>query len=255
MTALPNINLSRSEVNILLKHAVAEGGEALICQGIEADSLSKMFLDPHQRNFTANHTIRDLTEMSDNKFHKIDELYQQDIDYMVRPLYTISCDDKLLGYGMTHDKNDIALNMPITYQKASDFAYYALASQDILQYFNQLGIVYGDVATRNILVNRKTRTAKFCDIDNIQYQDYPIDTLTRDLRLYEAVRGIDNETDAYMHNLMLLKRFYLEPLDADTNEDLCLDYFTEPALPIFKSMIEPEDFKGQYAAKYIKTRR
>lgn len=224
MAMLPNINLLKNDINQLLRYAIAEGGEAIICPGVEEDSLLKLFLNPNQRNFTANHTIKELSEMSDNKFHKIDELYQQNIDYMVRPLSTISCNGQLLGYQMTYDKSDIALNDPRICRTIDEFAHYAIVSQQILEYFKQQEIVYGDIAPRNILINPKTKTVKFCDIDNIQFQDYPIDTLTRDLKMYQATRGIDNETDAYMHNLMVLKKFYLDLDDIEVNEELCLDY-------------------------------
>lgn len=254
MEILPNINLSERELTTLIEHPIARGGEAIICSGSEDNRLVKLFINPLQKCWSDTIAVANLKEMTDNKFHKIEEFYQQEIESMVKPLSTISYNGQLFGYEMTYDKDDIPLASPLISKTSKEFAHYALESQEILQDYNRQGIIYGDVATRNILVNRKTKTVKFCDIDNIQYEDYPIDTMTVELKIYEIARGIDRNTDAYMHNMMLLRNYNLT-LDNAENDENFQAHFAPQAQDIYNSLILPENFNGEYVAQYIKTRK
>lgn len=255
MAILPNIKLSERELNNLLQNAISRGAEAIICPGSKDDRLSKLFVNPFELQWSNDIKTTDLREMTDNKLCKLKALYQQDVEWMVRPLSTISYKGSLLGYEMTYDKDDITLSSPLISKTSDEFAHYAIESQEVLQYYNKLGIIYGDVAARNILVNRKTKQAKFCDIDNIQYQGYPIDSKTIQLLLYEQSNGSDSNTDIYMHNLMLLDSFNLSSDDINDNSELFQEHFDEFAISIYSSMLYPENFTGESAAKYIKTRK
>lgn len=243
MKTMPNIDLSRQELKRLIdKSFFSCGGESIICKTPNPDTLYKIFASG-----------RKVTGMSENKERKIVRLYELSLEDSVHPLSTISCNGMLIGYEMTYDKNDIRAYPGLFRRDAR--IYLLQETARILQYFASKEIVYGDVAYRNILFNKERGKFKFCDIDNIQLEDYPIDLIgvPSDLDYYEQVCGIDLKTDAYMHNIMALSVLGVDfPYCYD--EEVNFEFRT-PASQIVESMKEPEAFTGEYIIQYAKKRR
>ena len=250
MKLMPNINFTQYELNErLITDIYTKGGEAYICLSDNPQTLFKIFI---------NSKTSEIAEMSDNKFKKIVSLYQQDISYSVKPLATLSLNGKLIGYEMTYDPNDLPLNC--LGMKRKDSIEVLKKTKDALQHFASKDIVYGDVKDNNVLVNIKTGEVKFCDMDNIQLGEYPIDLMGIDLKKYYQKRGIiDENADAYMHNLMTLKQLKF-PCNYTFYSGILLMFekgefpskFKLAARPIFESMINPEQFTGEYAIQYIR---
>lgn len=250
MNLMPNINFSQQELNErVFTEMYSKGGEAYICLSDNPNTLFKIFFDPQ---------TGEIVEMSDNKFRKITELYKKEIENSVKPLSTISMDGRLIGYEMTYNPNDLPLNCLGMDRKSSiDIL---KRTKEILQFFDSKDITYGDVKDNNVLVNIKTGEVKFCDMDNVRLGQYPIDLMGIDLKKYYQKRGIiDSAADAYMHNLMTLKQLKF-PSNYTFYSGILLMFeqgkyphkFKLAARPIFESMINPEDFTGQYAIQYIK---
>ena len=242
MQKMPNINLSSQELKRLLERSFFScGGESIICKAPNSHSLYKIFSQG-----------KNVTSMNENKERKITRLYELSIEESVKPLSTISCNGTLIGYEMTYDEADVRA-YPLIFT-SDDTIYFLQETARILEYFKTKNIIYGDIAYRNILFNKVTGKFKFCDMDNIQLEDFPIDLIggASDLATYNESCGIDSKTDAYMHNIMTLSTLGIDyPYHYD--EELA-DTFTEPALRIIDSMKNPQEFTGEYAIQYVKKR-
>lgn len=250
MKLMPNINFSQQELTErVFTEMYSHGGEAYICLSDNPNTLFKIFFNPQ---------TGEIVEMSDNKLKKITALYQKNIAGSVKPLSTISMDGRLVGYEMSYDQNDMPLNCLGMDRK--DSIDILKRTKEILQNFDAKDITYGDVKDNNILVNIKTSEIKFCDMDNIRLGQYPIDLMGVDLRKYYEKRGtIDGATDAYMHNLMSLKQLkfpsnytFYSGIILMFEQGMFPSKFKLAAQPIFESMINPEEFTGEYAIQYIK---
>ena len=199
MKLMPNINFTQQELNErVFTEMYSKGGEAYICLSDNPQTLFKVFFNPQ---------TGEIAEMSDNKFKKITSLYQKDIASTVKPLSTISLGGRLVGYEMTYDPNDLPLNcLGMKRKESIDIL---KKTKDILVRFASNDIVYGDVKDNNVLVNIKTGEVKFCDMDNIQLGEYPIDLMGIDLKKYYQKCGIiDEKADAFVHNLLTINRLH-----------------------------------------------
>lgn len=260
MTRLPNVDFTKTEITKIISMNPIVGGEAYICEGSNPNTLYKIFFhdqlidEPLSSYAYGQITVNDMTEiipMSYNKLKKIERLHQLQLEGCVRPLKTISIEGELVGYEMTKDSFDRVLRPYELTREA--LIYYLKQTKAILEYFARHNIVFGDVAPRNILINPKTRTAKFCDIDNIQLAGYEIDVKSKELFSYMLDRGtIDTEADAYMHSLMTLECL-------ETDMDLCLkkgryfhEYFKAPAYEIIEGIGNPRKYNGEYLIQYVK---
>lgn len=259
MQRMPNIKIDRRNINWLFMNQLRSGGEAVICRSYHKNTLFKIIADWECQKQSDSFGVpfhKELIKMSDNKFKKITRLYQMQLEHSVKPLSTLSMDGNLIGYEMTYDPNDKSFNS----EKLSreELIYFLSQSKDILEYYAQNDITYGDVTSCNLLVNSRNGTTKFCDIDNIRLGEYPIETMGRDLFIYNVIRGIDQYTDAYMHNIMTLRNLsssplndIFEPVYRLVQEDYSKD-LTPAAKTTLMSMEEPQTFNGAYVIKYIK---
>ncbi|MDD5887878.1 MAG: hypothetical protein PUC82_00055 [bacterium] len=259
MSRIPNIKLNIKELDNILKEELSSGGEAVICRGSKANTLYKIFADSSYQRYSDAIGIPfslSTIEMSDNKFKKIQKLYQMSLKNSVRPISTLSVKGRLIGYEMTYDKDDKALvDQSLS---TEELIYFLKQSRDVLEYYAKNDITYGDINTRNILVNKKTGTIKFCDMDNIRLGEYPIDVMGRDLYIYSIIRGLDQKTDAYMHNIMSLKSLVqdeplisLEPVARLAKRDFS-SVLSSSAQKTLESMEEPANFNGEYIIQYAK---
>lgn len=242
MKNMPNITLTRRELKRLLKHSVySHGGESIVCNPSTGNTLYKLMAKRGK-----------ILPMSENKERKVKRLHELQLEDSTIPVATISYKGNLIGYEMTFDEDDVRYSP--TYQGRKEKIEFLDETSRILRYFATKDIVYGDVAYRNILYNKRTGKYKFCDMDNIKLEDYPIDLVgrTTPLSAYADIRGVDANADAYVHNILVFETlgvdfpYYFEG-------DIDLD-FEEPGIQIIDSMIEPETFTGDYVIQYVKRR-
>lgn len=253
MQRIPNIKLTEAEVQyILTKRKFDYGSEATICFGSNHNTLYKIF--------TAGQKNPIPICMSDNKEQKIMLLYQMQPQNSVLPLQMISMDGILIGYEMTTDPmSQTLLDLDLTRDEMIEAL---LKSQAVLEYYAQNGIVYGDVKNDNILFNRATGQVQFCDMDNIQIGEYPIDLTSYELEYYQLFhKKIDAHADAYMHNLLTLESLHYRNIDMMQDIIYRLqdkDYpvgFSDEAFAILDGMASTERFNGEYIIQYVKKKK
>lgn len=238
MKKIPNINLTRNEYYQLMRtQRISEGSEGRICRSEKSDTVYKIFM---------HNGI--LIPMSENKEKKIQQLYELSLPYLTNPISTISMDGQLIGYEMLYDKEDREF-LPFRIKREA-LLHFLRETKRQLEFFSQHEIIYGDVAPRNILVNYRTGQVKFCDVDNISINNLPIDIMSRALREYHAIRGIDKKTDAYMHSIMTLNSF-------DLDEDYCSPeefsyYFEDEGKETLQSIRDKKSYNGEYIIQYVK---
>ncbi len=250
---LPNIDIPRKDLRKIIEHPFDFGGEAFICHGYDDDTLYKIFSDCKKRDNFGFHHLGEVSIMPDSKFQKVKMLYEMELPDTVRPLASLSYNGNLIGYEMTYDKNDIPLSRPRNYVNRSEFIRQGLQTQEILEMFSRRGVIYGDVAERNILFNLRTGSLKFCDMDNAQIGYLPMEAKDYFLDNYISERQrVDSTVDAYMHNLMIMNQLGLDLYDCLLFDDYFLDEFDERALPILEGMRDIPNFKGEYAIQYVK---
>ena len=261
MTRLPNIKLTEEEVQKMLLIDGRRYGEAFICTPpgdktlykifCKDDSLDDIIDDDITRYPEYISTTKDILTMPDNKLKKLEKLFKLQLENSVIPLSTLSMNGELIGYEMTRDFNDIALNPPFLRRK--ELIHFLEQAKNILEYFASKDIIYGDVANRNILINRKTKTVKFCDMDNICLGSFPIDKMSWELASYYEERGaLDNTADAYMHNLMTILDFGINPHQEITANRAFNRFFKPDAAPLLQAIENPQSFTGEYIIQYIK---
>lgn len=252
MKKMPNITLTSGEFNRIIEFGSfnREGGESIICRSNKKDTLYKICYDINNQ---------EVIEMSNNKFQKLLALYEMDLEYSVKVLSTISVNGHLLGYEMTYDPKDIPLDKAnLNRGQIIDIL---RNTREALIYYSGKKITYGDVKSNNILVNRRTNRITFCDMDNVQIENHPIDIMGRQLKdFYDEFGKIDSFADAYMHNLLTLQQLGF-PNKYTTIEGIILtlksgtlpqEGFDKEAIDTFYSMITPKKFNGEYVVEYVK---
>lgn len=247
MRTLPNIVLTKEEYQQLLKQKAMRGGEAIISTSGNPNTRYKLFM---------NQPLYE-SPMNENKTKKIVELHRKNLPHLVQPLSTISYNGRMVGYEMTFDKFDRSLES-LTHLPRKKLIKVLRQSKEILEFFATQDITYGDVTADNILVNIKTGVVTFCDIDNMQVGQNPIDIKGFSLSRYYSKTGIiDRKADAYMHNLLTIKKLsspdkYESTIMQELERGIFPTKFKQGAHPIFESMAHPQDFNGDYVIQYIK---
>ena len=247
MQIIPNIVLTQDEYKQLLKQEQMRGGEAIITPSGNPNTRYKLFMN--QSHYES--------PMNDNKTKKIMELHQRKVHHLVRPLSTISFNGKMVGYEMSYDKFDRSLES-LSFLPRKQLIRVLRESKEILEYLNREGITFGDVTADNILVNIKTGVVKFCDIDNMQVGENPIDIKGFSLSRYSSKTGvIDKKADAFMHNLLTIKKLatpekFESTIMQEIERGIYPTRFKQGAKPIFESMATPESFTGEYIIQYVK---
>lgn len=250
MKRMPNIELTDQELAMIIERGRFDyGGEAIVCRNNNPHSLYKIFTHPGTDVAAV---------MSDNKHKKITHLYQHPLEDTVAPLSTISNRGTLIGYEMTFDEDDEALINVIMPEEES--VYYLHETAEILRYYATKDTTYGDVKDDNVLINRKTKKAKFCDVDNMQIGNMPIDIMGHGLFEYFAETGIiDEKADAFVHNLLFLEQLKYSGLSHQTiltrlRAHPQMPEFSEEVMRVIESLNNPKEFNGEYAIQYIKRR-
>ena len=240
MISLPNKKLDDKEMlGSFLKGKMYGGAEAVICESDKYYSVYKIFTENGQ-----------IVPMGDNKEEKINILYDKELDYTTKILSTISYKGDLVGYEMAYDEELVSQDFYKFAYNKKELVYFLRKTKEILEYFKEHDVLYGDVAVRNILFNRRTGEIAFCDMDNVKIGYRQIDTMPLYLFDYEDRRGIDYGVHPYMHNKMVL--------DAFGYDEFCVDaYFFRKYLKLASkqtvaSMIKPEEFDERYLIDYIR---
>lgn len=237
---MPNIKLTEQELEqIIRRKRLDYGSEASIYETNNPHTLYKIFQNLGEKN-----------EVNRNKEKKLKRLYKLNLEHCVQPVNTLSMNGELIGYEMTYDQDDLRFIPRLL--KQDELIYYLEQTKKILEYFATHDITYGDVASRNILINRKTGQVKFCDMDNIRLGSSPIDLKSFYLDKFAAVRKIDASADAYMHSIMTLDS--LEIGLAHYNP-LYSEFFEPESEETLNGLHEPENFNGEYLIQYIKKKR
>ena len=129
----------------------------------------------------------------------------------------------------------------------------------LLEECHEQGIVYGDLRTRNILINKKTGKVSLCDWDNTQVDDCIVDLIEHHLHPFQKKDyTFPKSVDAYMYNLLLI-----EELTGFSSEDELLlklkekdtSFFQEEAIPLLEKMKfgrNKGEYDGTYMQPYIK---
>lgn len=251
MRRLPNIELTDNNLKqIIADGRIDFGSEAMICLNNNPHTVYKIFREPG--------TIKS-TPMSENKYKKILRLYDEQLEDSVQVISTISNKGELIGYETSFDQNDESMLDAILTR--DEIFYYLRKSANVLLYYVSKDITYGDVKSDNILINKKNKSLKFCDLDNMQIGELPIDIMGAELtKYYEETLSIDEKADAYMHNLFFLEQLiyrncsYSEILKSLSESSLSPELLIYPnkVQEIIRTLTNPSSFKGEYAIQYIK---
>ena len=254
MRRMPNIELTQKEYENIARHRqISSGGEGIVCKGIDSKTAYKFFVEYD--------SIKPIG-MLENKERKIISLYENPILGSVQPLSTISMDGHLIGYEMTYDKYDISFENALLPRR--QIIRYLKQSSEILKYFASKDIIYGDVRPKNILINIITGQAKFCDMDNIQLKNMPMDLLVdyidsffSPFKYYSTAEQLDSSVDVYMHNLMTLqklstKKLYYDELLIKLENKSYKSLKNKKAQEIVDSMSSQQSFIPEYVVQYMK---
>ena len=235
---ISNKSITIDEYNRIVSYQrINFGGEAIICESDNPYTLYKIF------NYLGSPKA-----MSKNKENKIELLHELKPKYSVEPISTISLNDVIVGYEMS---TDFGLESYKTYELSpEELKYFLTETKRILEYFNSIGIIYGDVEPRNILFNRDTGEIKFCDMDNISINGLPMDTIPFNLQVYEQERDLDYSVHPFMHNIMTLRAIGLDSYWA-SHLDLRRN-LKRPGYKTVLSMSKPSKFNNEYILPYVK---
>ena len=261
MKRLPNANISLETLNKLLQNNLLFcGAEGIIVKG-NGPVVLKIFYTPNKDG--ANYS------MSQNKLKKIDLIYQEDLQYITKPISTLTCDGNLVGYAMTYNLSDISYNF--LHLSLEDNIAVLKQVRKILEYFKAHDIIYGDIHARNILINQANHTVSFCDMDNIIIKDYPMDLLCYFLYWFiREEKGSMDDIMAYMTNILTYIKIDFPYFQFITYEDIITkirkdandiinllaekchrDIQYKKVRKITREMISPSNFKGEYIVDYL----
>lgn len=243
MKNLPNLDIK--DIDIDRSKYFSQGYESVIF-GSYKNSLVKLFRDDLERD--------SIGTMLQNKFEKICSLYDANLSYLIQPLYTVSSDGNFIGYGMEYDPK--AVPSSSVSMKRRETIEFLKKTSEILKYFGDNDITYGDVMDRNILIG-EDNSIKFCDIDNIRFGNNQIDNMNGCFRYFLTHGGLEDSGDAFMHNLFTLRQLYYPDSHLSTVLNHVVDCdlkhtFNKKVKRVTDEMSQPNYFEGDYVIQYIK---
>lgn len=248
MKRIPNRSLTLQEYELIAYNSeFFQGSEGLICLSDKPNSLFKFFTEIDSKK---------TVYMPENKLRKIEKQYQSPLEYSVQPISIVTIGEKIIGYEMTFDPEEKSLAS--FRPPREEMIHYLFQLKKALEYYSSKKIIYGDIADRNILVNRRTGQVKFCDMDNIAMGENPIDLISYDLECYQNEHGsIDEMSHAYFHNLLSIQQLLMNDASFQTIiYKLCTRKrpkgFKRTAYSTLDSMVPASEFNGEYIIPHVK---
>lgn len=250
MAVLPNKELTEHELNYYRENYFDFGAESTIYRN-DSNKIYKIW------NQEEKESLEQFKGRTENKYQKIKRCHAENIRHIPRIYSTLSYQGTCIGYEQSFDEDDyILLIAPLDKEDRLEKEKQMLP---ILNYFTDLGIVYGDIKNDNILINRKTGAITFCDIDNIRYQEFPMDIVSSVLdRFINLCGSEDKKIHSYMHNLLTLEQLhpnicsYEEVLGAIQLGEYD-DFLEEKGKKLVKELHQvTPNYSGDYIVNYIK---
>lgn len=248
---LPDVKISNEELNHILFNFnnYDHGSEGVIVKQNNKRNVRKIFYKES--------SIFDEEKTHENKLNKLSKLYQiENFDNDVRISNTVSCNGKLVGYDMVSNKiNYPFVIAPLLREEKIKFL---KQIKKKLEYFHSLGIVFGDVRVGNILIDKRNKNISFCDLDNIQIDNNPIDLFPYYICSFEDENHlVDKKVDYYMYNLLLLSELLyehydyehiLEKLSSSVDLEKEKSIFNDSGIMNIKKMV---NVKNRYTGGYL----
>lgn len=215
MTSLPNIKLTKEEINsFLIGTTNFYGAEGKIFREIRPKEARKIFYYPISGT---KEELERFYQGTENKFQKLVRIHEKRIDNGIVPTATLSYDGVIVGYDMTSP----SMNHPREYNIKQLY--------DLKKKINKLhaqGIVHGDIKERNILINSQGEVV-LCDLDNMQVDNYPIDYINYMIEYFpDEQKLVDENADIYLYNLLFLKQKYYPDKDyGEIQDEIIYEHF------------------------------
>lgn len=248
MKRLPNIDLTEKEICYLEKQPIKDYGAESRLYEIPAifgqNTVAKMFA------FLGEEVIQ-------NKFEKIKRLYQlEELTRIneIQILKSISYRGKLVGYLMNKSVYLTADCYRMT--RKQQLEYLMLARQKLFQ-LEKLDILYGDISASNIMIGKNDIC--FCDLDNVAYQELPMDVQPGILEEFVSQYGkMDSKAVSYMFNFYTLKQLCFLDGNKEVEEYLEIPQIPREIIPQYYLAIKnqmriiTQTYEGRYFVDYIK---
>lgn len=225
---MENLDVSKKELEIIKMGLKYSGSEANIYEATNK-SLYKIFESLSKKEL-------------ENKKKKIELLIKKQIPFFKNPIRTLLCEGKFIGYELEYDLNDI-IWWNVCIPKEEKIKQLKVLKQKLI-FLEKEGIIYGDLKDDNLLINSKTNEISFCDVDNVQIDNYRMDKILNVLQpLYNSNGIYKSDIHIYMHNLFTL------------NELICNSASYKEMLIFLKTInfesISPFNDKGNDVVKQI----
>lgn len=230
MKCLPNIEITKEQLKYVKQQiSFDSGAESLLYELpsiFGSRTVAKIWKNGRQ-------------EVIQNKFKKIERLYQiEELKKIndIRILKSISCNGEIIGYLTNRVFYQSMAKVSIT---RIEILKYLLLARQKLQQFLDLGILYGDISDKNILVSKNA--VCFCDLDNVAYQELEMDINPRILDYFLSDYGkLDEKAISYMYNIFTIKEL------CSLKEDFKVErYFDTIRIPRELSPVSYEYIKEQ----------
>lgn len=204
MRNMPNYKLTETEYIDIRCNPLAGGSEGVICEW-DQNSVVKFFSEVY-----ANITQEQIEAIRENKLRKLIALYKKNLQNPILPIATVSKNGQFIGYVMTKGIGTNGLQVLQFDWKTK--LQLLRKSKELLMDFHEQGIINGDVRLTNVLFDRTTGNAAFCDLDNMQVDGYLADLIPTIVKNYQKLRGVpiqpyDQTVDIVLHNTMMLQLF------------------------------------------------
>lgn len=161
----------------------------------------KLFYNPFSEASLPEKTMQ-------NKKQKVELLEKVKLPNKVQIEGRIFLSDEFIGYIMGEAINyqDFCFNTFTNFQRLEFLK--RLKTQ--LQRFHELGIVYGDLKSNNVLSHiHNHKLGCLCDLDNMQVKEYPIDITSDYIDEFLCWYGeVDEKLDWYVMNLLTLETVF-----------------------------------------------
>lgn len=218
---LPDIVLSKDELMQIKENLdnYHSGCEGIIIKGEDPRVVRKIFLYDIDETYTKSR--EQVEKMRQNKLKKIQilgNMHQLKNDLKVTR--TISHEGIFMGYEMVSSQQLFPLDTNPLY--VENLIPYLKRLRNILEDYHRHGIVFGDVKANNILQNQEFDIVSFCDIDNVQIGNLPIDLANFSIQRFQDEEGfVPEAVDHYMFNLLTLSElFYSSDFYRDVEEKI-----------------------------------